>query len=333
MEQRIRERYNDTILQEAMRRFGIRPDDIALLDGFESFMYAFLRQGADYVLRIGHSFRRSRAMIQGEVDWLNYLAAGRASVAGAALSQQGNLVEAIDDGLGEQFLTTAFVKAPGRPPRRADWTPEMMATYGQLLGRMHALSQWYEPPAGGGRRPHWDDAEMLEVERVLPETEGAALARYRDLMAHLRTLPRDSVSYGLVHQDAHAGNFFLDESGRITLFDFDDCMYSWYANDIAIVLFYAVTGLEEPAAFAVTFMPHFLRGYRRENRLHPDWLAEMPYFLKLREIELYAVIHRSYDVDNISNAWAAAFMEGRKQRIVEGVPYLSFDFDSLAAYL
>lgn len=270
MEQRIRERYNETILQEAMRRFGIAAGDIALLDGFESFMYAFTRQGADYVLRIGHSFRRSQALIQGEVDWLNYLAAGGASVAGAALSQGGNLVEAIDDGQGGQFLATAFVKAPGRPPRRADWTEEMMATYGQLLGRMHALSQQYQPPDSGGRRPHWNDPEMLEVERLLPETEGAALARYRELIAHVQTLPREGDSYGLIHQDAHAGNFFLDESGRITLFDFDDCMYSWYANDIAIVLFYAVTGLEEPAAFAATFMPHFLRGYRRENRLHPD---------------------------------------------------------------
>lgn len=333
MEIRIKERFNDDILRQVMQRYDIAPGDITLLDGFESFMYAFTRQDDDFVLRIGHSFRRSQAMIQGEVDWLHYLAAGGAAVAGPVLSPEGRLVEVVDDGRGAQFLATAFHKAPGRSPRAADWTPEMMATYGQLLGRMHALSQRYEPPDSGGWRPHWDDEMMSEVARLLPPTEEAALARYEALMRHLRALPRDEVSYGLVHQDAHGGNFFITDSGQITLFDFDDCVYSWYANDIAIVLFYAGTGVPDPAAFTAHFMPHFLRGYRRENRLHPDWLAQFPHFLKLRELELYAVIHRSYDVDNITNAWVAAFMRGRKQRIVDNIPYILFDFTSLAAYL
>jgi Ser/Thr protein kinase RdoA (MazF antagonist) len=94
VETRIKERYSDAILEGAVRRFGIAPDRIRLLDGFESFMYEFERDGGDYILRIGHSLRRNENLIQGEVDWINYLAAGGASVAGAVLSEQGNLVEA-----------------------------------------------------------------------------------------------------------------------------------------------------------------------------------------------------------------------------------------------
>lgn len=333
MEQRIRERFNASILRQVVQRYGIAPDDITLLDGFESFMYAFTRQGEAFVLRIGHSFRRSPAMIQGEVDWLDYLAAGGATVAGPVLSLGGNLVEVVDDGLGAQFLATAFRKAPGHPPRQADWTTEMMVSYGQLFGRMHVLSQRYIPPESGGWRPHWDDPQMSEVERQLPDSEGAVLARYRELMRHLRVLPKDEGSYGLIHQDGHGGNFFIDDSGQITLFDFDDCVYSWYASDIAIVLFYAATGEKDPAAFTAHFLPYFFRGYRSENRLDPDWLAQIPYFLKLREIELYGVIHRSFDVENISDAWVAAYMKDRKQRIAEGVPYISFDFLKLADHL
>ena len=33
-------------------------------------------------------------------------------------------------------------------------------------------------------------------------------------------------------------NFFVDEAGQITLFDFDDCAHNWFINDVAIVLFY-----------------------------------------------------------------------------------------------
>jgi hypothetical protein len=43
MDQLIRDRYNDTILQEAMRRYGIRNDQIHALAAFESFIYEFER--------------------------------------------------------------------------------------------------------------------------------------------------------------------------------------------------------------------------------------------------------------------------------------------------
>ena len=60
----------------------------------------------------------------------------------------------------------------------------------------------------------------------------------------------------------------MDEAGTLTLFDFDDCVYSWFINDIAIVLFYISMDAEElgfpsAAAFTQEFMTHFLRGYRQ----------------------------------------------------------------------
>jgi len=333
METRIKERYNDAILGEAMRRFGIAPDRIRLLDGFESFMYEFERDAGEYVLRVGHSLRRNEALIRGEVDWINYLAAGGASVARAVLSEQGNLVEAVDDGQGGQFLATAFVRARGRPPWEVGWAPALVETYGQLLGRMHALTQCYTPPDPSWRRPQWDDAIMLEVEGYLPPSDGAVAARFRALMEHLQSLPRDGESYGLIHFDAHEANMFVDEAGTLTLFDFDDCNYSWFANDIAIVLFYKAMGKEDVQGYTREFMTRFLRGYRRENRLDPVWLSEIPHFLKLREIDLYAIIHRSFDVDNLEDPWCQRYMRGRKERIENDVPYIDYPFESLAGEL
>ncbi len=333
MEKRIRERFNDAILQEAMRRYGIEREQIHLLDGFESFMYEFERGAGSYILRLGHSFRRTVPLIQGEVDWLNYLARGGASVARAILSERGNLVELIDDGRGENFLATAFVKAKGKAPSQATMTPTVFETYGQLIGMMHALTKEYEPPDPAWRRLAWDDPEMLEVERHLPASEAVARERFRELMKHLNALPKDKETYGLIHQDAHGGNFFLDEAGQITLFDFDDCAYSWFMNDIAIVLFYAVMGEPDERTCTRAFMRHFLRGYARENQLAPFGLKEIPYFLKLREIDLYAAIHRSFDVNNLDDPWAERFMRGRKERIENEVPYVDFDFELLAQYL
>lgn len=333
MENRIKERYHDGILAEAMRRYGIAPDRIRLLDGFESFLYEFGRGTQEYILRLAHSFRRTEPLILGEVDWINYLVAGGATAAQAIPSERGRLVEPVEDGQGGQFLATAFAKARGRPPWEVGWTRELYETYGQLLGRMHALTKQYRVADPAWRRPDWDDDLMLDAERNLPPSETIALERHQQVVEHVQSLPRDTGSYGLIHFDAHSANLLIDATGSITLFDFDDCLHSWFIYDLAIVLFYMVTGVEDVASFTGDFLAHFLRGYRQENRLDAGWLHEIPWFLKLREIDLYGVIHRSFDVDNLDDPWCARYMRDRKDRIEQGVPYIDFDFDSLAHLL
>ena len=333
MERRIKERFNDDILQSAMQRYAIAPGHIRLLDGFESFMFEFERGAQEYILRLAHSLRRSESLILGEADWINYLVAGGVSAAQVVPSDRGRLVESIDDARGGNFLATAFARAPGRPPRQVGWTPDLYETYGRLLGRMHALTQHYQVTDPAWRRPEWDDPLMLDAERNLPASQALAIERHRQVVEHVQSLSRDPASYGLIHFDAHAGNLLVDQSGAITLFDFDDCLYGWFAYDLAIVLFYMVTHVDDAPSVAGKFLPPFLRGYRRENRLDPAWLHEIPWFLKLREIDLYGVIHRSFDVDNIDNPWCARYMQDRKRRIEEDLPYLDFDFDALAHFL
>lgn len=330
MEPRIKDRFNDDILNEARLRYGIQPSKLKLLNGFESFIYEFTLDDENYILRIGHSLRRTSNLISGEVEWINYLAKGGASVAQAIYSGEGNLVETIDDGQGGQFLATAFIRAPGGPPGKESWAPTLFRQYGRLIGRMHALSKNYQPSKPEIKRPEWDDPLMIDMVSWLPSSESLAIKRYEVLKKYLDNMPRDVQNYGLVHQDAHAGNIFVDQHGHITLFDFDDCTYSWYVNDISIVLFYALTGRDDAAEFIPKFMGSFLGGYVEENDLNLSSLMEIPQFLKLREIDLYAVIHRSFDVNNLQDPWVTNFMENRKYRIENNVGFVDFDFSQLS---
>lgn len=329
MEQRIRDRFNGTILARTAARYGMASSDLAALDGAESYIFAFHRDDADYILRLGHSIRRSVPLIQGEVDWMRYLHGHGAAVAQPILSPDGNLVELIDDGRGGHFLATLFAKAPGGPPRGETWGPKLFEEYGRVIGRMHRVTRDYRPSEPTWLRPQWDDPMMLDALDFLPSGEEQAHAYFAQTLAAIRSLPKSDDTYGLIHQDAHGGNFFVDDEGRLTFFDFDDCVYSWFANDIAIVLFYAVTGEEEPEAFAQLFLQHFLRGYRTEYTIDPAWLRSFPLFLKLREIDLYAVIHRSFDVENLDHPWVIRYMDGRKARIDSDTPYLTLDFAGL----
>ncbi|MCP4198367.1 MAG: phosphotransferase [Proteobacteria bacterium] len=330
MEKRIRDRYNDTILQQAVACYAISPNHIRLLDGFESYIYEFERDDGEFILRIGHSFRRNKNLVLGEVDWINYLAAAGVSVARAIPSQSGQVVEFIDDGRNGQFLVTAFIKAPGRPVWEAGWTDALYKTYGRLVGRMHALSKTYAPADTAWTRPRWDDPINMDMAQYLPDSESKAAAFFADTVAYLQSLPENRDSYGLIHQDAHAGNFFVDGQGAITLFDFDDCVYGHFIYDIAMVVFYMLVGVKDAVAYTRAFLPLFLRGYTSQNSLDPAWLAELPTFLKLREIDLYALIHRSFDLDNLDDPWTIGYMQGRKARIDNNVPFVDFDFTELA---
>ena len=332
MDQLIKDRYNDTILQEAMGRYGIIKDQIRCLDAFESFIYEFERDSHAYILRISHSFRRSESLVLGEVDWINYLAESGVSVAKAILSESGKHVEVIEDHQGGAFLVTAFVKAQGQAPWDL-WSPKLYKSYGEMIGRIHTLSKSYQPSKAAWKRPDWNDALFEFVERYLPESESIAKKKYRDICSHVNTLAKDRESYGLTHQDAHGNNLFVDKMGQITLFDFDECAYNWFINDIAVVLFYIVQDAEDWRVFTEEFMSHFLRGYVQACPLDVAWLKEIPNFLKIREIELYAVMYRDFDVNNIDDEWCARFMHNRKSRIDNDVPYIDFDFESLSTQI
>ncbi|MBN2500738.1 MAG: phosphotransferase [Anaerolineales bacterium] len=335
MKQYIKDRFNTAILAEVMQRYAIAPDKITALDGFESFIYEFERAGADYILRITHTERRNENLIHGEVDWINYLAAGGAGVSQAILSENGQLVEKVPAGHGEHFLATAFTKAPGKPPWEIGWTPEIYVNYGRLLGHIHALSKQYTPGDPAWQRMQWDDPVMLDIEANLPATESKALGEFHKIITHIKTLPKDPAGFGLIHFDAHPGNMFATADGQLTLFDFDDCCYGWYIYDIAMVLFYNVMDAWEDgneAEFTRNFMTHFLNGYTQETELAPKWLKKLPWFLKLREVDLYALIHRDFDLDDLDE-WCTRYMCGRKYRIENNIPYIDFDFETLVELL
>lgn len=328
MEQRIKDRFTESILNQAQAAYEIEAGDIQPLGGFESFIYEFQRGDDQGILRISHSIRRSPDQIRGELDWINYLKSGGASVARALISQNGKWVEEIEDGSDGFFLANVFEKAAGAP-RRGEWTEPQLFEYGRQIGLMHNLTTNYQPENPDWKRPEWNDPIHLEVDQFIPAQDIDIKMIYRDLVKRTQNLPKDNSCYGLIHQDAHQGNFFIDDAGKITIFDFDDSSYSWFVEDIALVLFYAVMGQEDPVSFIEKFLSGFLPGYFSEYDLDHKWFQEIPLFMKRREIDLYAVIHRSFDVETMDDPWCIWYLDGRKERLEGRIPYLDFDFSNL----
>ncbi|MEJ2130464.1 MAG: phosphotransferase [Gammaproteobacteria bacterium] len=328
MEPSVRAQFNDAILDRALACWEIPREAISLLDGFESFVYdcgALAR-----IVRVSHSGRRNAAQIAGELDWINYLSEHGVTACRAVPSRHGRLAEAL--GTGDAYFTAAvFEKAPGDPVDEDAFAPPLFARMGRMMGRMHALAKRYTPSDPSFVRPHWFEDIVGTGERYLPPEDAHIVERFNALVAETHALPIDDDAYGLVHLDFHRGNFFVD-GDDMWLFDFDDCQHSWFADDIAIALFYAVPHdctSPRDRDFARRFMGDFLDGYARENSLDRTWLERIPMFLTRREIDLYIVIHRSFDLDHLDDPWSASFMRGRREKIENAVPYVDIDFAAL----
>lgn len=327
MDPKIASLFNQTILDIACQRFSIKTDDLKLLDGFESFIYEFNQQKGDFILRLSHSSRRTVEMIHGEVDWINYLVDHGVTASRAVLSGSNNLVELIDDGHNGHFLCTVFEKAHGGPATEENLNDRLFFKYGKLLGQMHQLAKTYVPSNPAWKRYSWDGPENNSPDRQLGINETKIWSIYHALFTHLQALPIDAEGYGLIHQDAHLGNLFIDENYNLTLFDFDDCVYGHFIYDIAMVLSYLAYGKPNQSEFTEHFLRVFFKGYEEFNHLDPKWLKEIPYFLKLREIDLFAQIIFAMG-EEPDDDWCKQYLLNRHEKIENNIPFIDFDFDS-----
>jgi len=331
---------SDGMLKEAASRFGtarsklIRLHESANINEsgatIEKALYQYEREGKNFLLRLTMPQYVNFELIPGEADWVNYLADNGVRVPRVIPSEKGNLVEIIE-AEDHSCAVVCFEKVEGRPIDFDDcgeWNGELFAEYGRTIGKMHALSKGYAPTDKSLTRMQWHEQDWLESSR-LPE-ESLARRKCEELIQALHTLPEDRDSYGLIHGDAHPWNVLLHE-GKIVLTDFDFCESSWFASDIAIILFYAVMAPMEDmdrTSFAGFFMHNFMKGYRKENGMNAFWLEQIPSFLRLRMISKYMLHYPEWKSGRMSEKRQSAFSEW-KRKIENDIPYLDVDFSEL----
>ncbi|GAA0363013.1 phosphotransferase enzyme family protein [Bacillus horti] len=332
MDKRSKALFNDQILAQSAKLFRANVGQMKDLGGFESFIYEFMLDGAEFIMRITHSLHRDKGEMQAEVDWIYFLAQQGVSVAKPIFSVNERLLERID--LDDSyFLVSAFEKAPGGKVTKENWNEDLFIEWGKITGQMHKHTQSYEPPTGL-KRPMWyEDPLLLEAENHLPAGHEIVVKKFSETIQKIKELPQNSDAFGLIHTDLHYGNFFVHE-GKITAFDFDDCSYQYFVSDIAIPLFYSLYGSlsgDDKISFTRIFMKNFLAGYLTEHCLDKFWLEQLPLFLKLREIELYVVYHRSLDIEKLSDAEKQRLIV-TKSNIENDIPYMNLSLQDLGVH-
>ena len=106
------------------------------------------------------------------------------------------------------------------------------------------------------------------------------------------SLPTNTEDFGLVHFDFSDGNYHIDmNTGDITVFDFDNCMYCWYMFDLANLWTHGVGWyqFEPDAKNRMAGMEEYfntvLAGYRSETEVSEELLHQLPLFIDMVLIE------------------------------------------------
>lgn len=328
MDKRIQSIFNDHIVNIACKKYGINIDKLTFIGGFQNFVYEYQQNNNYYILRFTHSSLRSKELLGAELEWILYLSDNGVSVSRPIYSLNCNLFEIIDIG-DSYFIVSAFEKAQGKRAEYPDCLHNihLFEKCGLITGQMHRLAKTFNPQI---KRHEWHQNYYLQnVNNFIPSTQSLILESYGSLMSSLKNLDYDKESYGLIHGDINVGNFLVDH-GTVTLFDFDECQYSWFVEDIAIQLYYLVyvygdDSIEDRHLQCQRFMEHFLKGYSRENTLSDYWLKQMPLFLRLREIIVYTGMYRSFDMSNL-NDWTKDYLTQSKVRIENGISIIETYF-------
>jgi Ser/Thr protein kinase RdoA (MazF antagonist) len=105
----------------------------------------------------------------------------------------------------------------------------------------------------------------------------------------------------LIHADLHTGNFFVSEAGELRVFDFDDACQHWFSYDLAVVINHLsrqLTPAERDRIFNL-----ILAGYSRVRALPAGLSNELPLLLRLRNIQLYQLMHKKHLPADRDEGW------------------------------
>lgn len=179
----------------------------------------------------------------------------------------------------------------GDEPRQDNDLTEPFKRLGEVTARTHDHSRrWQRPPYferltwdfehSLGARPNWgpwlEGPDMTPARRPL-------LQRLVDAMERrLKRFGQSSERYGLIHADFRLANLLIDR-GDIRVIDFDDCGLGWFLYDAGTAVSFFEHKPEVPGLIAA-----WCEGYRRVGALSAEDEAELPTFVMLRRMILFA---------------------------------------------
>ena len=290
------------MIEKAVNLFSLADYDFHEVEGHEGgrnqIFICSKNDEKKFVLRISSTGDRTENDYLAETEFVHYLAKGGAPVADVIPSVNGKLVEIVEDGEAQVFISL-FEYAKGmllcdNGYRYREGAPleEYFYNTGKTLGKIHELSKRFESTVGHRRPEYFDKYNMEYINRLIPDNYSDLKNAIATRLEKFQKLPTDSQNYGLIHFDYSDGNYHIDmTNGSITVFDFDNCMYCWYMFDLANLYLHGEGWFRyesDPAKREAGMQNYFntiLKGYKSETSISDDFVNQLPLFIDMVLIE------------------------------------------------
>ena len=206
----------------------------------------------------------------------------------------------------------AFEHVSGREPAPDENLPKTFRALGAIAARLHRHARAWRRPAGFVRNA-WTFDTMLGDRALwgdwragagLDRAGRALLARTAEqLRRRLAQFGTGEDRFGLIHADLRLANLLADGEA-LSVIDFDDCGFGWFAYDFAA----SVSFFEDDPAVP-DLLSAWLEGYRTVAPFAREDEAEIPAFVMLRRLLLLAWIG-SHQEAPTAQALAGSFAAG-----------------------
>ncbi len=266
-------------------------------DGGRNLVYVCSKNGEpEYVLRLSVLGDRRAQDYLAEAEFVHYLKEVGAPVVDVIPSLNGNLVETFSLDKQEYFVMLfSFAKGMlisdnGYRYRQGAPLEEYFYNTGKALGTIHRLSKEYKPV--NKRAEYFDKYNREYIDALIPDEYEELKRAIKERIEIFGKLPVNAEVYGLIHFDFSDGNYHIDmNTGDITVFDFDNCMYCWYMFDLANLWIHG-TGWyqnepnpEKRMEYMKGYFDTVLAGYRSETYLPDEMLSKLQLFIDMVLIE------------------------------------------------
>lgn len=319
---KIGESYLLPIISELYELDGYKINLVKAHGGGRNVVYNCEKEGAiAKIIRIAFLDDRSREDLLGEVEYIRYLYKHGSSVSDVISSRNGNLLEEMTYE-NHIFFVCVFERAKGKllvenNYRYREGVPitEYFYNCGKTLGKMHQLSKVYTPT--NKRYSFFDKYNPEYIDKLIPSTLPQLKKKLFEFLKTLEGLDRSCGVFGMVHFDYSDGNYMIDfNTGKITVFDFDNSCFCWYMYDLANVWTHGVGWIqfeqdtEKRRKFMKDYFETVLAGYRSETDIKNIMLEKLPLFINVVIME------------NIVDAFEVMRNKGEEPECDEELSYL-----------
>jgi Ser/Thr protein kinase RdoA (MazF antagonist) len=288
------------MIEQVKKRYYLEGCDFSIVsshEGERNQIVVVSRNGEkQYVIRCSALGDFTEPDYLGELEFVRFLSENGAPVANVVPSVAGKLVECIEIE-GKVIYVSMFDYAKGMliadngyRYREGVSLNEYFYNTGKTLGAIHRLAKVYVP---AHRRPDYSDKyNMAYLDHLISDEYSELKKAIENRLEMFRALPKDKDCYGLIHFDFSDGNYHIDmDTGRLTVFDFDNCIYCWYMFDLANLWIHnegwtrQETNKRRRYELMEQCFDSQLKGYKTETELPKEMLEKLPLFIDMVLIE------------------------------------------------